>query len=137
MKNKPLLLLLTFFTTVSITSIAQDRDYSDCIVKESSTWGSVCEKCEYYKEGFKRSYEETFTVTFRNACREQVELKVAMQESNGTWRIFPVRMLMQDERFEAYACKGSGKYLYWVKRVDDTEIILPSDREIVSEYTEY
>lgn len=121
----------------SVNGVSQDRDYSDCVVKESSSWGQVCKNCEYYKEGFRRSYEETFTVAFKNICRENVEIKVAMQESNGTWRIYPIKMLTQNQVFEAYACRGSGKYLYWVRRVDDTEVILPSDSEILTEYREY
>ncbi len=34
----------------------------------------------------------------------------------------------------AYACEGSGKYMYWVRRANDTEIVLPTDRDIVSTY---
>jgi hypothetical protein len=34
----------------------------------------------------------------------------------------------------AYACEGSGKYLYWVRRANDSEIVLPTDREIITAY---
>lgn len=137
MKNTLLLFCTSIVLFSCFTANAQDRNYSDCVVKESSSWGVVCDRCEYYKEGYKRSYDETFVVTFKNVCGENVELKVAMQEKDGNWRTFPVKMLGQNETFDAFACKGSGKYLYWVRRVDDTELILPSDREILSEYREY
>jgi hypothetical protein len=57
-----------------------------------------------------------------------------MQEKDGTWRTFPVRALAPDETLDAFACRGSGKYLYWVRKADDTEIVLPSDQEILTEY---
>ncbi len=116
---------------------AQDRNYSDCVVKESAKWGEVCEKCEYYKEAYKRSYEETFVLTLKNVCPESVEVKIAMQEKNGKWRTFPVKVVAQNETIDAYACKGSGKYLYWVRRLDDAEVILPTDSEILSEYKDH
>ena len=62
------------------------------------------------------------------------EVKVAMQEENGTWRTFPIKALGARESMTAYACKGTGKYMYWVRRVNDTEILLPSDQEILTEY---
>jgi hypothetical protein len=34
----------------------------------------------------------------------------------------------------AFACQGTGKYLYWVRRLNDVETILPSDREILAEF---
>jgi len=130
---------LSFLMIYASTSVllAQDRNYSDCVVKERAVWGAVCADCEYYRDAYKRSYEETFTLELKNVCPESVEVKVAMQEKNGKWRTFPVKVIAQNEVFEAYACKGSGKYLYWVRRLDDNEIILPTDREILSEYQEH
>lgn len=121
-------LFLTFTTTY-----AQDRDYSDCVVKIGTAWGEVCDKCESYK-GFRRDYSGTFRIDLRNNCTETVELKVAMQENNGMWRTFPVRVLGSGETTTAFACQGTGKYLYWVRRLNDTGIILPSDQEILTEF---
>ena len=118
-------------------SFGQDRDYSECVIKEKTAWGVKCEKCEYYKDSYVRSYDETFVLTLKNVCTEAVELKVAMQEKSGKWRTFPVKFLQHNESFDAYACKGSGRYLYWVRRADDTELLLPTDSEILSEYQDY
>lgn len=112
---------------------AQDQTYADCLVKTSSTWGQPCEKCEDYK-GYKRDYSGVYQVELKNACNEMLEVKVAMREENGTWRTFPVKALPGDSSMTVYACHGTGKYLYWARRVNDTEIILPSDQEIVSAY---
>lgn len=113
---------------------AQDMDANDCIVKASSAWGKPCEKCEYYKEGYKRDFSGTYSIELQNTCPQLVEVKVAMQEKNGTWRTFPVKALAANETMTAFACQGTGKYLYWVRRVNDTEIVLPSDKEILTEY---
>ncbi len=115
---------------------AQDRDYNDCVVKATSEWGRPCEKCEHYSEGYKRDFSGTYQVTLRNTCNETVELKVAMQEKNGTWRTFPIKAIAANETMTAFACQGTGKYLYWVRRLNDVEIVLPSDREIITEHRE-
>lgn len=120
--------------TIGMNSQLKAQDPNDCVEKISSAWGEVCEKCEYYKEGFKRSYDQTYQATFQNVCGAKVELKVAMQEENGTWRTFPVKVLDPEKTFTAYACKGSGKYMYWVRPLDDREIVLPSDRDIITQY---
>jgi hypothetical protein len=115
---------------------AQDRNFDDCVVKASSDWGQPCEKCEFYREGYKRDHSGTYRITLRNICPETVEVKVAMQESNGVWRTFPVKALAANETMSAFACQGTGKYLYWVRRLNDAELVLPSDQEIITEYRE-
>jgi len=126
--------LLSFSLVIGLSNSISAQDYDHCVEKIGSNWGEVCEKCEYYKEGFKRSFEETYQVTFQNVCGETVELKVAMQEKDLTWRIFPIKVLDPEQTFTGFACKGSGKYMFWVRGLDDREIILPSDRDIITEY---
>jgi len=126
--------LSTFLLTLAVNGHAQDQTYADCVVKSTSTWGKPCEKCEAYKEGFKRDYGGVYQIELKNACNETVELKVAMQEKNGIWRTFPTKALAAGETMTAFACDGTGKYLYWVRRLNDTEILLPSDQEILSDY---
>ena len=133
--NRTLLLLLG---TVLQTGIyAQDQSYADCVAKETSTWGQPCPKCEAYTEGFKRDYSGVYQVELKNVCKESVEVKVAMQEKNGRWRTFPIKALDAGETMTAFACNGTGKYLYWVRRLNDTEILLPSDQQILVEYRDH
>ena len=113
---------------------AQDQSMSDCLVKTSSKWGAPCEKCESYVEGYKRDFSGTYQIEMKNVCRDVIEVKVAVQEKNGTWRTFPVKALGPNESISAFACDGSGKYLYWVRKASDTEIILPTDSQIITEY---
>lgn len=119
---------------MALTTMAQDQSYADCLVKTQSRWGAPCEHCFNYTEGYKRDFSGTYQIDLRNSCRDLIEVKVAVQEKNGTWRTFPVRALGPEESMSAYACEGSGKYLYWVRRANDTEIVLPSDREIITAY---
>jgi hypothetical protein len=129
---RTLSLCLVLLSTCALR--AQDRNYDECVVKASSEWGRPCEKCENYTEGYKRDFSGTYQVTLRNNCTETVELKVAMQELNGTWRTFPVKTIAANGTMTAFACQGTGKYLYWVRRLNDVEIILPSDREILADF---
>ncbi len=123
--------LLSFL--LALGTSAQDPSYADCLVKASSSWGKPCEKCEQYK-GYKRDYSGVYQVEFRNICRDMLEVKVAVEEIKGTWRTFPVKSLASGDTLLAFACQGTGKVLYWARRVDDTEIVLPTDNEIVSAY---
>lgn len=129
---RSILLLLTV-AWFCLSAQAQDQTYADCLVKISSSWGQPCEKCEDYK-GFKRDFSDVYQVELKNICTEMMEVKVAMEEKNGTWRTFPVKTLEGGATMTAFACHGSGKYLYWARRVNDTEVILPSDGEIVIAY---
>lgn len=127
-------LTLTIALCAALHSMAQDQSFADCLQKTASRWGAPCEHCQSYVDGFRRDFSGTFQIEFKNICREVIEVKVAMQEKNGTWRTFPVRALGPEEQLSAYACEGTGKYLYWVRRANDSEIVLPTDREIIIAY---
>jgi hypothetical protein len=34
----------------------------------------------------------------------------------------------------AYACEGTGKYLYWARKADDTSIFFPTDEAINEQF---
>ncbi len=125
---------MTLSVIGTLVSMAQDQNYADCVVRSQSSWGRPCDKCETYTESYKRDYRGVYQIELKNTCGDAVELKVAMQEGNGRWRTFPVKALASGESMTAFACNGTGKYLYWVRRLNDTEILLPSDQEILTEY---
>ncbi|MEZ4806404.1 MAG: hypothetical protein R2815_02890 [Flavobacteriales bacterium] len=128
------LLLISLAFPLSMILRAQDQSNADCLVKTNSQWGAPCDHCEYYTEGYKRDFSGTFQLEMKNVCNNVLEVKVAMQEEGGNWRTFPVRALGPQEALRSYACHGTGKYLYWVRRANDSEILLPSDHEILTEY---
>ncbi len=119
---------------VLLAFMAGAQNTADCVLKTHSKWGAPCEKCEMYTEGYKRDYSGTYQVQLRNVCDEIIEVKLAVQEKNGEWRTFPVRALGPQETIDAFACQGTGKYVYWTRAISDTELMLPTDREILSEY---
>jgi len=127
-------LLLIVLLLAAIWVGAQDQSYADCLTKTASKWGAPCTKCENYKENYKRDFSGTYQIDLQNICSDMIEVKVAMQERNGNWRTFPVKALAPNEVMNAFACQGTGKYMYWVRKVNDNEILLPSDREILTEY---
>ena len=130
-RTTALSILLLF---LGASASAQDQNYAECVTKSQSNWGQPCEKCEAYTDSYKRDYRGVYQIELKNTCSDAVDLKVAMQEGNGRWRTFPIKALAAGESMTAFACNGTGKYLYWVRRLNDTEILLPSDQEILTEY---
>ena len=124
-------LLLIALLMLAFWAGAQDR--SSCVEVVDDRWGDRCDQCQVYN-GFRRDDSSTFQLRFRNTCRDLVEIKVAMQERGGSWRIFPTRSLVPGEQWSAYACLGTGRYLYWERRVSDEQLLLPSNVDILTEY---
>jgi hypothetical protein len=127
-------LLLIVLLLIAFWAGAQDQSYADCLTKTDSQWGAACDKCEHYTENYKRDFSGTYRIDLKNTCSQMIEVKVAVEEENGTWRTFPIKALGAQETMNAFACQGTGKYMYWVRKVNDTEILLPSDHEILTEY---
>ncbi len=132
--DKRRLLFLIGLILIAFWAGAQDRSAADCIMKVQSRWGAPCDRCEAYTPDLKRDYSGTFQVELKNSCGEVVEVKAAVQEKNGNWRIFPVKALAAGQGMNAFACQGNGKYMYWARRANDTELKLPTDQEILTEY---
>ena len=127
------LLLTIILLLAALWAGAQDITAERCVRRTTGTWGTPCEQCQVY-DGFRRDHSGTFRIELENICSEPIDLKVAMEERTGTWRTFPQRTLMPGEHLEAFACQGTGRYLYWARRTDDPEIRMPTDAEILTEY---
>lgn len=127
-----LILSLTIIALLCIQT-GNAQDLTDALVKFDAKWGEKCEKCEYY-DGYKRSFEETYTVFFRNTSNQVIDAQVAVQEDNLVWRIYQFKGIHPLDEISAYACKGTGKYLYWVKKEGDTELRFPSEEEVNENY---
>lgn len=108
----------------SLNSIA-DEDLLHCISKYDAKWGRECSQCLYERE--------TYTVYFRNVCDQTLDVKCAVQEKDLHWRSFTFLSVAPEAELSAYACKGTGKYQYWVRLSGDVEIEFPSDEQINSE----
>jgi hypothetical protein len=127
MKNKFFLLLPVFIISMGVT--AQDEDVSACAKKYFSAWGNACPQCGAYAP-------KTYTVRLKNVCKETIDIKCAVQESNKKWRCFTHNAVAPNDTVQAYACAGTGKYLKWVRKTNDKQTMFPTDDEVNKEYAE-
>lgn len=97
-------------------------DYSECLKKTSSAWGTKCSQCT--------SYENTYRVNLKNICKDTIEAKVAVREKSNRWRIFFNKQLAPGDSISGYACDGLGKYIFWARKAGDNSIVMPTDEEV-------
>ena len=135
MKKRSITTIL-FFAIVLFGFKGKIEDTNSCIVKVNSEWGAVCEKCVEYKDN-KRVYDDTYTAYLKNTCSEAIEVKMAFKESDGSWRIFPSKVVQPNDTISGFACKSTkGQYLKWSRKAGDNSIALPTDSEIKEQYKE-
>jgi hypothetical protein len=103
------------------------EDLSACLQKSSSVWGSNCGSCY--------SYSRSYRVNLKNTCNETLDVKVAVQEKSMRWRTYNQLNMAPGDTISAYACEGTGKYMFWAKRSGDNTILFPSDQEIDVEFS--
>lgn len=120
-------ILIPFFLLYCFVAFAQENDFTGCMKKTSSRWGTSCSQCA--------QNENTYRVNLANSCSDTVEVKVAVQEKTKRWRIFHNRQLAPGDSISAYACMGTGKYLTWARKAGDLSVLLPSDEEIIEQYS--
>lgn len=122
-------ILLFAAVLFSIVSRSFGReDFSHCLVKYKSEWSKPCSQC--------MDVQKSYRVYFRNECMQKLDVKCAAQESDKRWRTFTRLALAPNDTIVAYACKGTGKYLYWVREMNDNTVTLPSDEEINTQYNQ-
>lgn len=102
------------------------EDVSSCIVKFDAKWGQDCKQCS--------QSDKSYTVYFRNECSRILDVKLAVQESDLRWRTYTRLSIRPDDIISGYACQGTGRYLYWVRKTGDTAIHFPTDEEINTQY---
>lgn len=109
----------------SVSGYAQ-KDYSECIDKKRSAWGEDCSQCPIYRD--------SYVVYLQNICQEKLDMQVAVQEEDKTWKVFTFSTVAPNDSVRAYACFGKGKYLAWAKIAGDTKTIFPTKAEVNREY---
>lgn len=103
-----------------------EKDYNQCVIKHRSTWGKPCPECTYNND--------IFQVTLKNTCTENVDVLIAVQEVNKTWKCLLKENLAPNDTMVGHACKGTGKYLKWARKAGDTELVFPTCDEINATY---
>ena len=107
---------------------SKERDWNECLEKYDSKWGEKCANCMVAKD--------TYLVSLRNVCSETIDCMVCVQEKYKNWRCYTQLKLKPKDTIYGYACKGAGRYLYWVKQSGDNQITFPTIGEVNSTYAD-
>ncbi len=130
MKTKISLLLslcIVFSLVIGLSNSGKsEEDMNHCLVKYKSEWNQPCSQC--------MDYSKSYRVFFRNECEDKIDVKCAAQEIDNRWRTFSRLQMLPKDTITAYACKGKGKFMTWVRKAGDKEIVFPSDEEINETY---
>lgn len=129
MKSAKYIILLILFSIVIYSFKPLDdgeKDWSKCVEKYKATWGDPCMDCTY-------NYD-IFQVFMKNVSTDNVDLFVAVQESNKSWKCYMFEKLLPNDTIVAHACKGTGKYLKWVRKAGDREIEFPTCDDVNRDY---
>ncbi len=126
----PILFLLPLMMAFVIPSKPdfQNVDWNDCLEKYGSAWGEDCLKCPYKKD--------TYKVKLKNTCTDALDVVVCVQEIDKTWKYSLFNGVPPRDSVIAYACKGTGKYLKFVRKAGNKEIILPTADQVNAQYKE-
>ncbi len=124
-KNLVALMLIVVGSGITNSAIAQ-TDYSECIDKRRSAWGEECSQCPIYRD--------SYVVYLQNICEEKLDMQVAVQEEDLTWKVFTFSTVAPNDSVRAYACVGKGKYLAWAKLAGDTKTTFPTKAEVNREF---
>ena len=124
-----IIFILTLFSgdPVQPAEILQEDPTAQCLKKTSSEWGSNCGSCY--------NSTKSYRVNLQNVCKENIDVKVAVQERANRWRTFNQNNLAPGDSFSSYACEGTGKYVFWTRKAGDKTIVFPTDDEINKEFS--
>jgi hypothetical protein len=103
-----------------------NQDWNECVTKAKSEWGGTC-----LNYGFS---ELKYTVHLVNTCSEMVDLMSCVQRDNGRWQCFYRLDMKQSDTLNAYACRGNGKFLKWVRKAGDFTTKFPTLAEVNDQY---
>jgi hypothetical protein len=126
-------IFFVFIGLLGLSIMAQAQDYNACLTKVHSEWGTKCEKCVIY-DGYKRDFSDTYKVYLKNTCDEAIEAMCCVQEEDKTWKCSPIRVLQPNDTISHYACKATGKYIYFAKKKGDTSVEFPSVKEVNEQF---
>lgn len=110
----------------TFTSELDNQDWNSCVGKVDSEWGGTC-----LNYGFS---ELKYTVHLVNSCDEKVDLMSCVQRDNGRWQCFYRLDMRQNDTLHAYACRGNGKFLKWVREAGDITTKFPTLAQVNDQY---
>jgi hypothetical protein len=128
MKTKIIILSIISIISLSFIIGQEEINWNSCMKKYNSNWGKACPDCIYN--------EDIFHVYMRNVSQETVDVLIAVQEKNKTWRCSYNEKINPNDTIEGFACKGTGKYLFWVRKAGDRELEFPTCEQVNTQYKE-
>ena len=125
--------LMSVFVLIALLFViypvnSQERDWNECLEESDSKWGKECANCMVAKG--------TYLVSLRNICSEKIDCMVCVQEKYKNWRCYTQLNLEAMDTIYGYACKGAGRYLYWVKQAGDGATTFPTVDEVNGTYAD-
>ena len=120
-----LMLLFGLFPQIYHTAIAE-VDWNECLEDLNAKWGTNCNNCMDSKD--------TYRVSYKNVCLEDIDVMICVQEKYLNWRCYTRFGLESQDTIFGYACKGSGRHLYWVKKAGNNQISFPTLEEVNEKY---
>ena len=117
--QKLLKLILLFALCNSLCQGQNKTNLRGCIKKIKTEIGVKCEDCKDYKDSYK--------VLLINICTDTLDIQIAVQNRNKTWKIFQKNRVKPNDTIDAYSCDGAGKFLKWVRVHGDTTYHFPSN----------
>lgn len=123
--KKALFILLVLASGIIIAQ----EELSDNIKKYRSGWGWFSKSCGDLSS-------TSYTVHLRNTGKETLDVRIAVQEKNKTWKVFNFKHMNPNDTMVAYACNGTGKFLKWARKTGDANTVFPTEEEINRENKE-
>lgn len=100
---------------------AEDVNYTQCFEVVSKVWKSHC------------GSDDSFEIQWKNVCKEVMDLKYAIRNTDGTWEIGIDFSVNPGETTVnvAWVCHATGHYLWWARPADQwMDVKFPTDAEI-------
>lgn len=126
------ILIFTFIAIVFISlsftksNNLQEKSWNNCVEKYRTEWSQPCDKCTYSEDIYKAFY--------KNICDQKVDILIALQERDKKWNCFYRFNIAPNDTTFGFACKGTGKSLYWVREAGDKQTSFPTKEEINRDY---
>lgn len=128
MKTKIFIISIISILSLSFIIGQEEIDLNSLVQKYNTNWGKPCKDCIYNND--------IFHVYLRNTSTENLDILVAVQEKNKTWRCSYNEKVLPNDTIVAFACKGTGKYLKWVRKSGDRELEFPTCDQVNAQYRE-
>ncbi len=129
-----IMIIFSFSLNERANNVQDVEELGNCLIKAKSEWGKKCLNCGVFTGNNKISYDDTYQVYLTNSCDYSIDAKCCVQEKDGSWKCYKYNEMTSKDTIKAWACMGTGKYLKWVKKAGDGQLVFPTDQEVHEQY---